>query len=194
MYRTTVCRVFYNRFCLAAAAPESALSEGAAAALAAWRGNPTPAPGRSAAAKKKQLSAQGNNLTKYWGAPVSSSKKSRAGGATGGRGDGDGGMAADRSFEFATPDRPSCGVTAFSGGEGGTAQTAAAGRPDADLPAQVRTERDERATNWCRDRHLPCVYWGDEGSLFLGYSGDKLSTTYLGHSSLEIVVRKFKDF
>ncbi|CAM9112653.1 unnamed protein product [Pylaiella littoralis] len=99
--------------------PESALSEAAVAALAAWRGTSVPAPSGLAAAKKK-LSAQGNNLTKYWGAPVSSSqKKPRA--RVGGRG-GSGSsssssssssstMAADRSFEFgATPDRPPRGT------------------------------------------------------------------------------------
>ncbi|CAN0550607.1 unnamed protein product, partial [Ectocarpus sp. 12 AP-2014] len=55
--------------------PESAMSEAAAAALAAWRGGSVPAPsGGGGAGKTKKLSAQGNNLTKYWGAPLPSKK------------------------------------------------------------------------------------------------------------------------
>ncbi|CAM9123295.1 unnamed protein product, partial [Hapterophycus canaliculatus] len=95
--------------------PESTLSEAAAAALAAWRGTSMPAPGGGSAAGKKKLSAQGNNLTKYWGTPLPSSKTSRAKDASGGGGRGDsgrGGIAGDRSFEFgATPDRPPSGTT-----------------------------------------------------------------------------------
>lgn len=129
-------------------APESALSEAAAAALAAWRGNPTNAPGGSAAAKKKQLSAQGNNLTKYWGAPVSS-KKSRARDTVCGRGDdgGRGGVAADRSFEFATPDRPPRGTAVF-GGEGGVSGTTqiTGGGPDVAPKVRARRTKEQKLT------------------------------------------------
>ncbi|CAN0215853.1 unnamed protein product, partial [Scytosiphon promiscuus] len=118
--------------------PESALTEAAAAALAAWRGTSMPAPGGGgSAAGKKKLSAQGNNLTKYWGTPLPSSKKSRAKGNDGdGGGGSDGacvGRAVDRSFEFgATPDRPARGTT-------GSVASASEKRLDTDRPSPART-------------------------------------------------------
>lgn len=107
-------------------APEGAISDAAAAALAAWRGGSVPAPGGGGGAgKTKKLSAQGNNLTKYWGAPLPSSKKSgakRSGAAAAA-----GGLASGRGgFEFggggATPDRPSR-ATAFGGGRAAASGT-----------------------------------------------------------------------
>lgn len=93
------------------------MSEAAAAALAAWRGGSVPAPGGGGGAgKTKKLSAQGNNLTKYWGAPLPSKKscsKRFGGGVAAGRGGFElGGAGGDGG---ATPDRPPR-VAGFRGG------------------------------------------------------------------------------
>ncbi|CBJ30602.1 exonuclease [Ectocarpus siliculosus] len=104
--------------------PESAMSEAAAAALAAWRGGSVPAPGGGGGAgKTKKLSAQGNNLTKYWGAPLPSKKsgaKRFGGGVAAGRGGFElGGAGGDGG---ATPDRPPR-VAGFRGGGAAASRT-----------------------------------------------------------------------
>lgn len=103
-----------------------ALSDSAAAALAAWRGGSTPAAsgggGGSATSRsnKKLSAAQGNNLTKYWGTPLSSQKSldapgkgaARGGGSSGGTGGGGGG-----SGDYVGAGG-GCGLGAASGGGG----------------------------------------------------------------------------
>lgn len=99
-----------------------------------------PTPGGSFAAKKK-LSAQGNNLTKYWGAPVSSSKKKTRGG--GGSGSSSS-MAAERSFEFgATPDRAPRGTAhhLHGGGDCGSVTMETTGGPAVKVGAGARNGR-----------------------------------------------------
>lgn len=85
---------------LSAPSPKVALSDSAAAALAAWRGGSTPAAGgggggggggsAASGSKKKLSAAQGNNLTKYWGTPLSSQKPLHASGKGEARGGGSG--------------------------------------------------------------------------------------------------------
>lgn len=84
-----------------ATAPEITLSDSAAAALATWRGTGTvPGPkgrasvsGGRSSSKPSKLCGQGNNLTKYWGAPLLIPKSPAAStadssGKSGGGGDG----------------------------------------------------------------------------------------------------------
>lgn len=129
--------------------PETTLSESAAAALASWRGISTSASrggGRSRGAvgsSKKVLTAQGNNLTKYWGPSIvkkapERSKSAEARSAVSG---GERSSILDRSFELdAAPDRPreeaTEGVQERGGFRGDVAGTPR--RRCGDVPEKVR--------------------------------------------------------
>lgn len=93
--RNRTCFFFLFFSHVSAPSPKVALSDSAAAALAAWRGGSTPAAsggvGSAASGSKKKLSAaQGNNLTKYWGTPLSSQKPLSTSGKVEARGGGSG--------------------------------------------------------------------------------------------------------
>lgn len=103
-------------------APETVLSDSAATALAAWRGGSNKKNGGGVRSSKKKLScAQDNNLTKYWGAPLSSPKESALVSAEVKEGDA---RRIDRltGYEFsATPQRaPRGAAMRFDGGAGGS--------------------------------------------------------------------------
>lgn len=104
------------------ASPKIALSDSAAAALAAWRGGSTPAAnggggGSSASGSKKKLStAQGNNLTKYWGTPLSSKKPLHVSGKGEARGGGGGSSGSGGGVDDYAGARGGLGSGATSGG------------------------------------------------------------------------------
>lgn len=109
---------------------------------------PAPRRGDGSAAgisKKKRLSAQGNNLTKFWGTPVSS-KVTPIGGVDGGRNRGDGVVrtGADATFEWGeTPDRPSLRGAAI-GDRIGEDKYASSGVVNAGGQADVLAKVNER--------------------------------------------------
>lgn len=100
----------------------------------------------AAGTSKKKLSAQGNNLTKYWGTPLPRSKKSpgRTDNCETREGETDGGdcLGVPRGFEVrASPHRLPSGTPTGGGlGRGGTARGAAGmleGEDRAGCPAEV---------------------------------------------------------